>query len=656
MSASTPDDDACVCKVCRFAWGVSPEATVHETVEDLQARAGELSIAIFRHWILLNKTLKRYQNTIQKRWTKKNNTQRLSVLLTAWPSMAATHRPDFAQLRDISTKGCRGRVDRTKEREANLFPYINREDLVHCPNLLMFLNSRGRHLPHKFAFGDRTSAHISVNTPSSTCDDINQRRMVLYGKRTPRSYGELSTFKVGDDTDMLGMHPITGLLVLEIQERILRFLVTCCRLILHDLDLNKIDSEPTQKPTSIVTASASTFRTVTALANEAPYRLPQRLDLARLCMLVEAKRSEVEEHLWSLREDPRYFALQLQDWAEHNGTMVPDKNGNRHVSVGKKSFWNRVCKSLIIHAYRSLVFFDEMFEQLVDLQKLMIRYKKNVHPTKRLPLRLEESFQRLDKLVDEMRHGPLNDLALGLAASPPLRSGFERSCKDKMPSFHDLIVKHKSGSAWRIHVLFRTLLSEDQHDRHGLVNIVGEIQRTLDEGSVESQDITSWVSSRVSDLALIVEVKHQLELFQPWYTMWRHHSQPLLLDMGYDSIEFINDTIYSTVDCVDLEADRTRFVYPSEKRRTKATVARMRESEKALDSLWEVIDQHCNCHTGHVLSELLIDFFKERDRKIQRTPAWVEPKKGSESRPVQQAEQEWILRYFYDRNFTRMRR
>jgi len=648
MSLASSENDECACRVCRFSWGIDlpvPQ-TGTEDLQSLRTQASKLSTLIFQDFVLLNKTLKRYEGVIQKRWIKKNNIQRTKILLTAWPGMAATHRPDFAQLRDIGIKGCRRRLNRVKEREANLWPYVNQEDLVQPNNLLTFLNSRGRCLPHKFSFGDNVCAHAA--RPSSKCEEINQRRMILHGKHTPAAYAALHTFKAGDDADMLGLHPITGLLVLEIQERILQFLVSCCRLILHDIDVDHINLHPTKAFGAITSQNSSTWRTVTSITDDIPYRLPQKFDLERLCMLVEAKQSEAEEHLWSLREDPGYFSQELHEWAEHSTEMVLDVYKMRHKSVGKPAFWNRVCKNMIVHAYRSKVFLDELYEELKILISLTKTYAKSVLPSKRLPRPLEEAYQRLDKLVEEMRHEPLDELVVGLPASPPLRSGFERSIGDCTPSFHDLTAKKgPRSSTWRIHVLFRTLLSQDQHEKHGLINIVGEIQRTLDEHSADSDAITPWVANRFADLALVVEIRHQLDLFQPWCTMWRYHAEAVVTDVDYETMALIDDVIVDVVQCrsIKLDIDPAALAYPSDKRRSQVTVARMRASEKELDSMWKKIDQHFVVHTGYMMHEFLVDFFREPNRRLQRTPAWIEPEKSEGSRPVKQAAREWVLKY-----------
>lgn len=88
---------------------------------------------------------------------KKNVKARREILLRAWPSMSATHRPDFVNLRAVKKQAPRSR---TCMAEAYLWPYINLEDLQQRNFLLVFLNSRGRNLPDTFRLADVKAAHL----------------------------------------------------------------------------------------------------------------------------------------------------------------------------------------------------------------------------------------------------------------------------------------------------------------------------------------------------------------------------------------------------------------------------------------------------------------------------------------------------------------
>jgi hypothetical protein len=97
-------------------------------------------------------------------------------------------------------------------------------------------------------------------------------------------------------------------MIFEAQARLMAFLVSCCKELLHDIpeadstsdDKFDIAAEPQRKSEVRVIG----FESLGALAAEAPYRLPAQIDLERVKSLFAAKVSAVEDHLWALCEDP----------------------------------------------------------------------------------------------------------------------------------------------------------------------------------------------------------------------------------------------------------------------------------------------------------------------------------------------------------------
>jgi hypothetical protein len=177
----------------------------------------------------------------------------------------------------------------------------------------------------------------------------------------------------------------------------------------------------------------------------------------------------------------------------------------------------------------------------------------------------------------------------------------------------------------------------------------------LDEHSKDSDLISSWVTSRFSDLALMSEVRRQLGLFQPWCTAWR--SKSFIED---DAPYFFSmvECVHDFTSCAVLDAaDPAFFAYPSDKRRTRENVNQMRLAEKRLDKFWATLDNHCEAHTSYSVLYLLMvringgygwevfllihlkDFFIDWNRKIHRTKRWVEPKDG-DCKPSQKLEDE----------------
>src|SRR5438045_7752789 len=110
-----------------------PKPSSFPTADEVRKKARERSQKILSDWKLLNTIIERQEAVIQKRWLKKTREQRKKILLSAWPNMSLTHRPDF----EAFTKEKRGTTIRFKE--AYMWPYINQEDLMRPRLLLLFL-------------------------------------------------------------------------------------------------------------------------------------------------------------------------------------------------------------------------------------------------------------------------------------------------------------------------------------------------------------------------------------------------------------------------------------------------------------------------------------------------------------------------------------
>jgi hypothetical protein len=172
-----------------------PKPASFPSPAEVRRKAGELSKDIFAKWNILNNILLRHEATLRKRWMKKIKEQRKKLLLSAWPNMPPTHRPDFQALRKESPQQ---RTGGTNFKDAFNFPHINLEDLCQGRPLLLFLNSRGRYLPHVFAHVDDNVSHIGVTSGAINRPFLNGYTMLLHNQKTQRDYGRLVSW---DDDD-----------------------------------------------------------------------------------------------------------------------------------------------------------------------------------------------------------------------------------------------------------------------------------------------------------------------------------------------------------------------------------------------------------------------------------------------------------------------
>lgn len=282
----------------------------------------------------MNGILDRHEPTIHKPWAKKTKNQRVQTLLGAWPKMSPFHRPDFAAFkRETPAQRDAG----TKFRDAYMWPYINLEDLSKPKTLLLFLQARARKTFDVFAFADADAAHMGYVTKAIVPPFLNEHAMMLTNRKTPSTYGELVSWDDDDDafemmTSWKAFHPGHGLVVLEIQARVYRFLVDFCKGILHDILADELTSDkfPIQEPVQLAAETVDGFASLAVMAAEAPYRSPADMDLARLESLISAKKDAAGDHIWALREDPGYYADALLENKEHCLEMLKDTKGKPH--------------------------------------------------------------------------------------------------------------------------------------------------------------------------------------------------------------------------------------------------------------------------------------------------------------------------------------
>jgi hypothetical protein len=137
---------------------------------------------------------------------------------------------------------------------------------------------------------------------------LNVHTMILEGE-TVETYGRLVSWDEDEDAMNkmfcgLQHQPGQGLWILEIQQKVLRFLVQCCQSILHEFTpTSLISAEIPIKPEPLPIGDSSEYPTLATMAAEAPYRVPAKLDFIRLKKLAAARLTSSEDHIRALRED-----------------------------------------------------------------------------------------------------------------------------------------------------------------------------------------------------------------------------------------------------------------------------------------------------------------------------------------------------------------
>lgn len=612
-----------------------PRPSSFPSANEVRRDAGECSRRIFDSYNTISQILMRHEETLRKRWTKRTKEARKKLLLAVRPNIPQRHRPDFRALERQSPEQLQAG---TKFRDAFMWPYINLDDLCRSRSLLLLLNSRGRNLPHVFAHADFEAIHVGYISGAIRPAFLNGYTMLLHGQTTPETYGKLVSWDDHEDAfdwmhSGLQFHPGMGLLVLQIQQEVLQFLVQCCQAMFQDLSPGSLtgDSMAVQPEPAALLPNETAYSSLAALAEDTPYRVPAHLNFRHLRSLAAARSSAARDHIHAMREDPGYFSSVIGDYSEHRQETLVDTNGKRHPVLREYLFWDHVVRTAIGDAYSSTSVWGVIHKRIIDLERLQAKYADQISPRKRLPQEYQRALLSFNYLLEKIPGGLIHNLKVGLPPSPPMRSLFVREPQEPNTTKIQVRTKQNASASDELLRLFQILWNEQQVFLYGLPNIMDELERLIEADREQKKRLSGWVTEFVSDLSLVAQIKNQLNLYQPWASTFENdaleHKEAIKADFS-KSISLVTEYMKASERMPSagklVTPLREKFHYPVDKPRTRLTTEALRAAEKNLDSFWKVVDQHLNA-SSH--SEAFKQLFSGQ-LDLQRTPEWVEPLKS----------------------------
>lgn len=618
---------------------MAQSVTMEEAREEIRQRVS----TIFSHYERLRAILERHESTIQKRWLKRNREQRRKLLLTAWPDMLPSHRPDFETSLKMSTWK---QVDVEKIRDAFMFPNINQEDLLKPKTMLVFLNARGRNAPETFAMHDFLTSHLGRYRGAIKAPAVpkNPCVMMLVGRTSPETYGELRSWG-------LGLRVGDGLLILRTQESLLRFLVRFCEAILQDISMESLVSDNFLIQPEPISLSENTpsFQIPAILDTEAEYRRPAEWSLSRIITLVSSMVSAARDRIWALREDPAFFADILKEYRDHRPELLGFKDGRKHpfFEEGENEhfqFWVLIVRCAVGEAYLFHEQWSHVLTHCFHLQSLYEKYADEISVEEELPIELLDAFLKLWFHLCQGFTRCILELVTIIPTSPPMRKFF---CS--RPNEGSLIVSQKPGVSSteienRLLLYFQTFEDDKQRCLLGPSAIMEDLERFLQSEPEAKKMISPFVARVISTLGIIAECFRQLHAFQPWGQEFNELMNSKMTDVAgcglEDKIAIRCAKVAKGPDEVTWAAlgnpSSGGFDYPVGKKRTYDSVVAMRKAEDRLDSFWNAVDGNSkrvrNGLKGTVTRKLLTD-----PHALQRTPPWVE-----NTRPVSELERDGL--------------
>lgn len=566
--------------------------------------------------------------------------------------MATSHRPDLEAYKAIWRLYDDSRWDETKHRDPFMWPNINQEDLCKPKPLLLLLNSRGRHYPCEFASADREALHLGESTNAIIPIVVSRSTMVLDGVTRPDEYGSILAWDEHPHAyDLMStgqQHlPEKGFTVLEAQERLLSFLVSCCHQILHDIPKDSLtgDKYPIRPQPQLTTeADSKGFDSLAVVTAEAPYRVPARLDLERVEALLYARRSAAEDHLWSLREDPGYFSDTFQELAEHRTEMIKDAYGQAHPRLDKTRkniFWARVSGQVLLDAYYDLEIFAGLEKQARDLRVLQVKHAAATSHSRDLPQEYLRAIIKFRYYLEGATKPPLTQLRQNVAASPSFRRFFFREELDAADS--PVWIKQKDAKMKEVEQKLLGLLYISWDDGTKLhvrpPDVMDELDRLLSSDSSAKDLISPFIANIIGDVSIIIQCYKQLDNYDPWSKGLASAMESIINDIPKECFLEMESLLAklcafkdqnNMIQAVEIgDMCQGKLAYPIEKRRTKANVEILRRSEASLDAFWAHIDKTVQKAIG-TLDGSAVGPLLSQSRIVQRTPEWVEPEKKPE--------------------------
>ncbi|KAL7784141.1 hypothetical protein V8C37DRAFT_420743 [Trichoderma ceciliae] len=615
-----------------------PSSSSLQICREIEERAQSISTS----HETLHKILLRHESVIQARWAKKRPRQKQKILLELWPNMPKMHRPDFYAHR------LAGYLDKdTEYRDWYMWPYINEHDLTTRDSLLLLLNSRGYSKPSDFVDADVAAMRYGLEIKVLKSNYLSGYAIILSDAKSSEDYGKLVDISAYSEMELLDLDkdqisPYYGILILEAQERLLAFLVNCCKQILHDIPSENLVSgafpilPEAPKPVSDV----DKFN-LAVVAAEAPYRVPAKPNFKLIGLMLGAKASETKDHLVNLREDPAYFVNAMMAIKEHSSgnALFPGENEAAFYSSDHgQLILSQDLAFVVGRAYTDFECFTDLHQQVQELELLHAKYETDILPTKDMPDEILLAMLKFQTCVWQVAKIRRLALVRVVQNSPAWRRYFD--CSGGLSTFQADKSNVKVTAVRRHLIWLLQCITHFDPNFPSLANAIyvclplfmDEIE-TLRENEAEAWELTSSLIGEIIDeLAMLSQCMEQVDLYLRRIRDYGHS----IAERQYDGeikwakkmehIYFLTkpgEAIYNSfAELADY--GNKRFFYPWDRRRNRENVEAMQKAESNLDHFWAAADQNCFQKIKGFRESFIGQQIQSLRNTLRRTPDWVE--------------------------------
>jgi hypothetical protein len=616
------------------------EKVLLELSDHVEHDAPKLETNIMEDWLVLVRIGHYYEALIRERWIKMTVHQRKELLLKIHPKLPLHHRPDID---DSIIKACPHQ--RHSERlSPYALPHLNLEDLTLPNSMLLLFHARTHFPPSTFSLSDYELARMYRLRPAlleSTRQsmDVTDRYGLLLQWATEAD--ALNSMNKGET-----VHPRIGIHILTLHYMLIDFLRKFTIGMLADKGNDPMPklSDTTFKILPPPSSDGDEYSALGTVIREAPYRVPQHMDLSRLRTLVSARTNAAEDHIWLLREDPSYFAEVVFELREHRPELLKGRDcGKAHANGKDDILWARVLRNVAVDGYIELSVWRKIRDDITHLERLSKEHTKDIRLNQDLPRDYFDTLTKTWFFLEAFQLDLIQQLKTGFSASPDVRARFTQVCKHTIAAEDDFVdakftndfKKKPDPEVRRALTLFGYLWEAPKRHTLGVHAIVEVLEHMLQNNPRAKVMTSAWVVSCLSQLSIVTECLRQLNCFQPWATKIKiavkERQTELLVDHMSDLAKWypVLHTSFRDTGLVVLGKPGIKFRYPINKRRTRTNVETLRTAEASLDAFWKAADNEFLRQAGTMPSELVEGITGERT--LQRTPPWKEPDQAGAS-------------------------
>lgn len=500
--------------------------------EEAAREAHTRATNVLESWHTLNRIVGRHAEALGDSWMNNSPALRKKILLQAWPGMVDMHRPDLWALRRESQEQRRAG---TAYVDAFMWPQINLRDLGYerVP-FMVLLNSRARSPPHVFAAADLEAVRVGQLSKAIQGIFLPGHDIIMAGETT-ETYGKIcpqtaeenveavakgASFKAGDGMD-----------VLEIQERLLAFLVKCCRPILDDQDPGGAEGDlvrSIEKTNMLERGFNSRYEDMSDVTLQAPYIDPRDVDLERLETIIRNRLREAETHFQSLHQDPEYFATTARTWIGHAPEHVRERqDNNAHPDMADPSrrckLLDRIIGRLVHNSYEEIHVWKHLVLQLQELRDLQRQYPGNRNADVVSSEYMEEpqymqALQKLKALIDmRLHHHYMMKINDHFASCLPQLDNSINEPRDIGPGVERALHRNDPFETPPDDLLWLWNRFSDKEYLHicGVKTLSGEMDRFLAEHPEQTPRVTPFLQRAFSDISMVGGLREQFALLWP---------------------------------------------------------------------------------------------------------------------------------------------